>query len=310
MINCIRYDKRGVKRVSIDNLSLGKGRIWVDVNNPDDKELKKIGKVLGVYSRNLEDSLDIKEVPRAVVRKNYCFIVLRAPNKEKRSISIGIFVGRNYILTVHPKAIRSLSKFFKVCSTKEGDEFFGRGVSYVFYRIISEFTREFNSEIEKMSDKLDVIENKILKNKVEDIGELFTIKKHFMFIRRAIKSNMVVIKKLEDGGFKFIEGKEFMGDLFIEGTQLEHMADVYDEKLTNIFDMYMSSVSNKLNDIMKSFTVIASLLLLPMLVAGIWGMNFANIPFYNDKYGFYTPILFMVISMIIMLIFFKFKRWV
>jgi magnesium transporter len=75
-------------------------------------------------------------------------------------------------------------------------------------------------------------------------------------------------------------------------------------------DMYMSSVSNRLNDIMKSFTVIASLLLLPMLISGIWGMNFEKIPFFYYGNGFYVPLLIMAISVALMSFYFKKKKWI
>ncbi|MFH1376613.1 MAG: magnesium transporter CorA family protein [Candidatus Woesearchaeota archaeon] len=312
MISCIKHDKKSARKCSLDSANFNSGTYWIDVNNPDKKELGKIVKTLKVSDRNLLDSLDIKEVPRVVLRKNYCFVILRALTKDKKSVPIGVFVGKNYIMTVHPKLISSLDKFFNICLSKEGHEFFSMGVAYLFNRVISEFIREFNGELEKISDKLNKVEDKILKGTAQDMSDLFSIKKQFMFMRRAIRANMSAINKLNEVDSKLIrEGYENgISELIIEATQTEHLVGLYDEKLTGVFDMYMTSVSNKLNDIMRSFSVIASLLLLPMLISGIWGMNFANIPFFGQKYGFFIPIVLMLMSMMIMVVFFRKKKWI
>lgn len=310
MINCVKYEKKGVRKCSISSLNTNSRRFWVDVNKPEKKDLNKISKLFNISLRNLQDSLDIKEVPRVVSRRNYCFIVLRAPGKIGRTIPIGIFIGKNYIITVHPNQINSVDKFFKVCSTAEGSEFFESGTTYLLYRIISEFIREFSTDLEKMSDKLNKLEDKILKNEEKDDNKLFSIKRNFLFIKRAIRSNMAAIKNLEGNKFNFIDADSFKGELLVEATQVEHMADIYDEKLVGALDMYMSSVSNRLNDIMKSFGVVASLILIPTLISGIWGMNFAKIPFFDNQYGFYVPIGIMVLSVTLMLIFFRWKKWI
>ena len=91
--------------------------------------------------------------------------------------------------------------------------------------------------------------------------------------------------------------------------QVVSIAEMLRERLTGAMDMYMSSVSNKLNDIMRGFTVIASLLLLPMLISGIWGMNFAKIPFFDNPYGFFVPLLIMLFSVFLMVLWFRRKKW-
>lgn len=310
MIECVSYDKNGLKRNSIDNLDIGKDVVWVNMNNPNEKELTKVSKLFNISNRNLVDSLDIKEVPRAVLRNNYCLVILRAITKDKSS-PVGIFFGRNYIISVYPKSIKSIDNLAHLCMTKKGSEYLGPGADYLFNKIVSTIIKDFNIEIEKLSDSLEKIENKILKNKIHDMKELFSIKKRFMYVIRAIRANTIAIGKLNDASFGSIK-KNYEGhinELLVESNQIEHMAGIYEEKLTYTYQMYLSSMSNRLNDIMKSFTVIASLLLLPMLISGIWGMNFANIPLYNYRYGFYVVSLLMVISLIIMIIFFKFKKW-
>ena len=111
---------------------------------------------------------------------------------------------------------------------------------------------------------------------------------------------------------KFITNKNyiFLNGSHVEISQAENMIEFQREKIRGILDIHMSSVSNRLNDIMRSFTVLASILLLPMLISGIWGMNFAKIPFFDSDIGFYIPIILMFFSVVLLFIFFKYKKWV
>ena len=98
--------------------------------------------------------------------------------------------------------------------------------------------------------------------------------------------------------------------LYNEISQIISDVELSRDRLSQVMDMYMSSVSNKMNDTMKFFTVVAALLWLPMLISGIWGMNFQRIPFFYNPYGFFFPLILMIATVLLMIIFFKKKRWI
>ncbi len=311
MIKGVKYSNKKVSECSVKGINLSRDLVWLDVSSKNQEDFKPIEKKFGLYSRDFVDSIDINEVPRLSTRKDYLFIVLRVLNEKNKSTPIGVFLSKRFIITVHAKDIKPLSKFFKVLTTKEGKEFFNAGTDFLFYKIISELNRNLHKDLDDFEDKLDDTENKILKNKFENVHELFPLKRKLTYYKKALNMNREILGKLITSKTKFVSEKNdpHLNALAIELNQVESTLDFQRERLTGISEMHMSSVSNKLNDIMKSFTVLASILLLPTLISGIWGMNFEHIPFFNLEYGFYMPILLMVISVIGLYIFFKAKKW-
>ncbi len=311
MIKCVKYSGKKTSSVGLDKVNLIRDRVWVNVISPNDKELEKLKNKFKLYPRDLIDSLDENEIPRLSTRDRYSFIVFRSL-VGKNSTPIGIFLSKNFIITIHAKPVKPISDFFKIMFTSEGPEFFGRGIDFLFYKIISEMNRNLHKELNDFDDKLDKIENKVLKNKINNLNEIFPLKKLISHYGRAISSNLGIVDKLLNKTSKFVADKNyiFLNSVHVEIAQAENMVHYQGEKARGISEMYMSSVSNRLNDIMRSFTVLASILLLPMLISGIWGMNFAKIPFYNNPNGFFIPLIFMFFSIVLLFIFFKYKKWI
>lgn len=312
MIRGVKYSGGRVTPVSIQSVNLLRSSVWIDVTTKSSKDLKELEKKFKLYPRDLEDSVDMNEVPRIANRKEYSFIVLRSLTERGRSIPLGIFLSKKFIITIHPKEIKPLSNFFNIIHTKEGKEFFTRGLDFLFYRAFSEINRNLHRDLEKFDDKIDKMEERVLNNKLQDVNELFPLKKHATYYKKALSSNKEIIEKLQNKTSKFISERNFLdlNSLHVEVSQAENTVEFQREKLTGIADMYMSAISNRLNDIMRSFTVLASILLLPMLISGIWGMNFAKIPFFDNPYGFYIPLVLMVVCIILLFVFFKQRKWV
>ncbi len=311
MIKCVKYSGKKTSSVDLGKINLIRDSVWVDVSSPNDKEMKQLEKKFKLYSRDLVDSLDENEIPRLSNRDGYSFIVFRALVND-RTIPVGIFLSKKFIITVHGREIKPLSKFFKIMFASEGVEFFSRGLDFLFYKIISEMNRNLHKDLDDFDEKLDKMEDRVLKNKFSDFNEVFPLKKHISYYKRAISSNLEIVEKLQNRTSKFITNKNytFLNGVHVEISQAENMIEFQREKIRGILDIHMSSVSNRLNDIMRSFTVLASVLLLPMLISGIWGMNFAKIPFFDSSIGFFIPLILMFFSVVILFIFFKYKKWV
>ncbi len=312
MFRGVKYSKGKTSNISVKKVNLLRDTVWIDVSTKDKKELKELEKKFKLYSRDLEDSIDAREIPRLAHRKDYTFIVLRSLTEKSGSVPLGVFLSKRFIITVHHKEIKPLKNFFDVVLTKEGKEFFSRGVDFLFYKVVSEINRYSNGQLEKFDDKIEKVEDKVLNNRIQNANELLPLKKHLGFFKKALSSNRAIIEKLQNKTSKYISNKNYLdlNNLHVEIMQAESTVDYQREKLTVVSEMHMTATSNRLNDIMRSFTVLASIFLLPTLISGIWGMNFANIPFYNDTYGFYIPIVLMVASIILLFVFFKRKKWV
>jgi magnesium transporter len=311
MIRTLRYSGGKVKKSSSNNLRAG-DRMWIDLHDPSDAELKKVSKLTGVYVKDMQNALRNDELPRCVNRKNYSMIILRALNPRTGYSPFGLYVNKGFIVTVHSKKVLTVDDLFDLLQSEQGKEFFRNGLDYIFCRIVSYVTKRFHDELDKIEDKVDKLEDIILDGKVKSPHKIFDLKQTLMNVRRALVTNRDVVDIISGGFSKFLMIKRinWFSELKMEINQAISVSEMSRERLTGAMDMYMSSVSNRLNDIMKSFTVIASLLLLPMLISGIWGMNFSKIPFFEHGYGFYVPLIIMVASVFLMATWFKKKKWV
>jgi magnesium transporter len=310
MIRSLKYSNRVIKK-SVSSLSIG-DKAWIDLSDPSPGELSKVSKLTGVYAKDMESVLSGTVLPKTVNRNGYSMVVLRALNPKKGYSHFGIFISNKVIVTVHKKKVFAIDDLLELVSGKEGKEFFSNGLVYIFFRITSYVTKRFHSELDKIEDKIDVLEDDILSGKVKEPTKIFDLKQTVMNVRRALITNRDLVDVISGGYSKYVSSKNnsWLSELRIEMGQVVSISEMLRDRLTGAMEMYMGSISNKLNDIMKGFTVIASLLLLPMLISGIWGMNFSKIPFYENPIGFFVPLIIMVVSIILMVSWFKWKKWI
>lgn len=311
MIRSLRYSGNSVKKSSISSIKIGE-RIWIDLHKPSEKELSKVNKLTGIYVQDMKKVLSKDELPRCINRKTYSMVILRALNPKTGYSPFGIYISNKFIVTVHSKKVLTVDELFELLQGDQGKEFFSNGITYIFLRIVSYVTKRFQSEIDKLEDEVDELEDGILGGKVKSPNRIFNLKQVQMNIRRALVTNRDLIDIVSSDYSKFITTKNnnWFSELKMEINQGVSISEMSRERLTGTMDMYMSSISNRLNDIMRSFTVVASLLLLPMLISGIWGMNFAKIPFFDNPIGFFVPIIIMIASVFLMGMWFKQKKWV
>jgi|APSaa5957512622_1039677.scaffolds.fasta_scaffold62180_2 magnesium transporter len=308
MIRSLKYSG---SKVSKSLVSVGSAdRLWIDASNPTAGEMKRISKLTGIYVRDIQNVLARNVLPRTIDRKNYAVVILRAMNPKKGYAPLGVFISNRFIVTVHTTRIYAVEDLFELVG-KEPKEFFSKGVVYIFFRIASYVTNKFRSELDKLEDRVDKLEDEILAGKVEKPTKIFDLKGKVMNIRRALATNRDLIDVISGGYSKYLASKKqnWLSELRIEMSQVVSITELLRDRLTGAMEMYMSSISNKLNDIMRGFTVIASLVLVPTLISGIWGMNFAKIPFFDNAYGFYVPLLFMLISIALLTMWLKKKKW-
>lgn len=308
MIWTLSYSGKKVRK-STGSVKKG-GMMWIDVSGGSEKDFKKVSKLTGVHISDMKSVLDQNALPKVVNRKGYSMIVLRALSSRKY-FPFGIFISNKFMVTVHKKKVYAINDLSKLVSEREGKEFFSKGVAYLFYKLTYHVTTRLHRELDKVEDEMDDLEDKILDGKINGPTGIFSLKQIVMNIRRALKTNKDSVDLIFNGRSSYVPKSSlaWFSELKVEMEQVVSIAEMLRERLTGAMDMYMSSVSNKLNDIMRGFTVIASLLLLPMLISGIWGMNFAKIPFFDYQYGFFVPLGIMVVFVILMSLWFRRKKW-
>lgn len=286
MIEVIYVSKGIINKIDI-NKRFPKSPVWINTFNLGNNELSILNKRLGINKYVLKHFLDSREIPRIEQYKSYNIIILKflINNKIK---TLGVVKHKDYILTMCSENI----------NIKVDEEAF-KDSNILLKDILDSLIKNFSDRLQKVEDDINYLEDITFDEKIDnDPKQIFNVKKELMYLKKALNANKGVISKIKD-----------FEDVHLEINQLVDTENTLSSRITSVMDMYMSFSSNKLNEIMKSFTVIASLLLLPMLISGIYGMN-VMLPLGEIEGSFFIILGIMLFLMILMLLYFKLKKWV
>ncbi len=321
MLKVYNFQKGAVTEASPKDLA-AISVCWADCTAPSEEELKEISENTNITMDELNEALDQEERPKVSDLENYSLIIVRTPWNENGEIStlpIAIFVSKtkNNVITLtlqETRAIKRIKELLKINKV----ELYEKGVGFFTYTLIDEILSEYFTIIDRIEETIDEIEEEVVqKPGKKTIENIFAIKKTLIFFHRALTANREVISSIEKEYITQIDKKNIkrFRNLYNDAIQLIDTETTYRDILTGTLDIYLSSISNNLNQVVKTLTVITSFILMPTLIAGIYGMNFDtsshfNMPELLWKYGYFFALGLMVLSMLFMYWFFRRKGWI
>jgi len=320
MLKVYKFQKGGVKAGSLNDLG-SSSKCWTNCINPTKKELKDISEKAKISLSELKNVLDEEERPKVSDLENYSLIIVRTPwvqHDEILTTPISIFISknRNNVITITLKEVNSVKKIKELIDSKKID-IYEKGISFFTYRLIDEVLDTYFSILDILEEKIDMIEDKVVEKPDKlTVQHIFSVKKTLIFFHRSLTANREVISAIEKEYVANIDKKNIkrFRALYNDVTQLIDMEGTYRDILTGTLDIYLSSISNNLNQVMKTLTIVASFVLIPTLISGIYGMNFSKASPYNMpelywQYGYFFALGLMLTSIIFTYIFFRKKGW-
>jgi len=288
MIGVVYNSKGAIKNTTLDKYNF-EDTAWINVFSPSKEELDLLEKKTGISMQTLNHFLDNQELSRIEKLKDRDIIILKYL-VDKKVRTLGVVKAKNYTMTMCYENINI--PIDDNASLKSTDSF----MKNLIYNLI----KNFSSKLDSIDEEISIIEDVLFdENSRKDAKRILHIKKELMYIKKGLNSNKDVIQKMEN----------LDDDLRTEMNEMIETENTLSSRITVVMEIYMTYTSNKLNETMKSFTVIASLLLLPTLIAGIYGMNLA-LPLQNANGSFYIVLGVMLLLMILMVFYFKYKKWV
>ncbi|MBW2988813.1 magnesium/cobalt transporter CorA [Candidatus Woesearchaeota archaeon] len=316
MIKLLNYKKDRIVKGDLKDIGCPKTFTWVDVFEPSADEIKNIAEASKIPKADLKIALEDQR-PRIVdIGGPFSLIIFGTASFEKGGITTApmfIYVSKkhNCVITMRNKETKSIKKLERSIETR--DSLFQKGSGYFVYRVLDEILNIYFEVLEDIEKKVEVIEDDVLKHPdIKTVEKIFQAKKTLIYFTKTMSANREVITSIEkdylpDLGKK--DAAQFRA-LYNDTVQLIDMSTTYRDILTGTLDAYLSSVSNNLNKIMKTLTIGASFILIPTLIASIYGMNFKAMPEIGWKYGYLFSIGLMIVSVLVMWIFFKKKGWI
>jgi len=290
---------------------------WADIVNPTKDELKIIGKLVGLESSAIESLLEENSRPMINNLEKYSVIVFSTPLKEESVKPLVIFISKstNDFITVRYGESRSINRI-NSWDVKRKIVMFEKGPTYILFRLMDEILATYNMVIEDIDEKLGVIEDIIYseENHKEKklMVEMYNLKKVLIYFQKGLSANREVIASIEKEYGEFLNKKDLSKFrlLYSEMTRLIEITSTYREILTTLLEVHLSTISNSINVTMKKLTAWAALILVPSLIASIYGMNFNYVPKASLRYGFYLALGLMLVSMLILYAYFRRQDWI
>jgi len=290
---------------------------WININGLNHiTEIEKIGKHYNLHSLILEDIVNTSQRPKIDEYDDYIFVVLKMLyyNSEEKIVSeqVSFILGENYVLSFQEAegdvfdSVRDRLRFSK-------GRIRGLGSDYLLYALIDAVTDHYYFIIETMGNKIEDLEDNLFngQSKNEISQQIQDLKREVLKVRRAIFPLREIINRIEKTDNKLILDKtlHYYRDIYDHIIQISENIDIYREMIWGLMDMYMTSISNKMNEVMKVLTIIATIFIPLTFIAGIYGMNFDNIPELHYKYSYFILWAIMFVLFMGMLLYFKRKKW-
>ena len=290
---------------------------WININGLNHvNAIEKIGEHYELHPLVLEDIVNISQRPKIDEYEDYLFVVLKMlyydDNEKIVSEQVSFILGKEYVLSFQESEgdvfdeVRERIKQGKGrVRTMQSD--------YLLYILIDAIVDHYFSVIETLGDKIEDFESAIFSGDVgDDVNKnIQDLKREILKVRRAIFPLREVINRIEKIENSLIQKKTitYYRDIYDHIIQVTENIDIYREMIWSLMDMYMTTISNKMNEVMKVLTIMASIFIPLTFIAGIYGMNFEYIPELKYKYSYFVLWGVMIVIFISMVVYFKRKKW-
>ena len=290
---------------------------WINVDGVHQPEIvKKLGDYFGMHPLVLEDILNTDQRPKMEDFDKYIYIVLKMLAHDDKSNEIvaeqvSLILGLNFVISFQEK---EGDVFNPIRERIRGDK--GRvrkmGADYLAYTLTDAIVDNYFTILEKIVEKVEFLEGELVTNpRPETLQAIHNLKRELIFLRKSVWPLREVISGLERGESSLIKGttRVYLRDVYDHTIQVIDTVETLRDMVSGMLDIYLSSVSNKMNEVMKVLTIIATIFIPLTFVAGIYGMNFLNMPELEWYWGYPLVLFVMVAISITMLFYFRRKKW-
>ena len=286
---------------------------WVDFNEPTDEEIKHLSDTFHFHPLAIEDCVYRLQRPKLDYYDDHTFYVTHIVREEEKEIikeELDFFVGENFVVTFHHiPAIEVTQVWDRLLSQKNIDKW---DTFYVFYQVLDKIVDNYFPLIYKIEDELDKIEDNTQNKSMNDLmTELFDTRYMLLNLRHIINPMRDLLYRMLNSQhlIEIRDRREYFSDIYDHLLKLSEMVMSNREVTADIRDSYLSLNSHQTNNVMKVLTIITSIFAPLTFIAGIYGMNFENMPELTWKYGYFLALSFMGIAGVSMYLWFKSKGW-
>ncbi|GAB4345182.1 MAG: magnesium/cobalt transporter CorA [Candidatus Abyssubacteria bacterium] len=291
---------------------------WINIDGIHEVALlEKLGQCYGVHPLILEDILNTDQRPKMDDMDEYIFIVLKMlfynhVKSELQVEQVSIVFGKNFVISFQERQGDVFDPIRERIRTRKGRVRM-LGADYLAYALLDVIIDNYFIVLEKLGETIEELEENFVTEPTQaSLRTLHELKREGIFLRKAIWPLRELVAGLERGESDLIQDstRPYLRDLYDHAVQLIDTTETFQQMLSGLHDIYLSSASNRMNEIMKVLTIIATIFIPLSFVAGIYGMNFQYMPETQWHWGYFGALGVMAVAALGMLYFFKRKGWI
>jgi len=322
-IRFFQYDKNDMRYHALINLDELTPKLsdqfvnWVDVTGFENIDLiSQLGALFNIDQLTMEDMLNVGQLPKIEEREEYLYITLKLVDliEEENSFEFthySLIIRSNELITFSERPNKQIT-FIEDRLKNNLGIVRGSGINYLSYGIMDNIVDHYYFTLDWFTNILAELEAEMIENpSKKHINTILTFKKQWLLLRKAIYPFKEAIRKLVNMESAFIKsaGKHYVGDLHDHLQSIGETMEILRETLENLMDLYTSAISNKMNEVMQVLTVVATIFIPLTFIAGIYGMNFENMPELSWENGYFYVLGLMAFIGIWMIIYIRRKHW-
>lgn len=294
------------------------GVTWINLEGVHHVEtIERLGKYFDIHPLTLEDIVNTEQRPKIEEYPAYLFVVLKAsndafPNGQAGVHQISLVLKPGLVISFEERAGELFDSLRNRIRSGKG-RIRSVGSDYLAYCLIDAVVDRYFNTLEKLGEDIEVLQEQlIVKPTRTAMQEIHRMKRDLILFRRSVWPLREAVGSLLRGESSFIQKTTlvYLRDVYDHLVHVIDSIEIYREMLAGMMDLYLSSISNRMNEVMKVLTVIATIFMPLTFIAGVYGMNFRHMPELEWPWGYPAVLLLMLVVAVCMLRYFRRKKWI
>ena len=290
---------------------------WINVDGLHDvKTIEKIGPRFGIHPLVLEDIVNTGQRPKAEEFDEYIYVVIKMLDIDRAvdhitAEQVSLIIGPHFLISFQEKE-RGVFDFVRERIRKARGRIRKYGSDYLAYALMDAVVDHYFAILEKLAEKIEQLENQLLENPTSRILEdIHHIKREMIIFRKQVWPLREVLNSLIKDSSELIQESThiYLRDVYDHPIQVVDTIESLRDVLSGLSDLYLSTVSNRMNEVMKVLTIIATIFIPLTFIAGIYGMNFEFMPELKWPWAYPALWLLLIAIFVAMMLWFKRKKW-
>lgn len=296
--------------------------VWVDLQGETAEKAREAKDILlnvfNFHYLTVEDCLETRNQPKVEAFPDYFYFIVHGVKTETNSVNfvtkeLDGYLGKNFVVTFHVERFRSIKK---VKNQIRANPFAcQRGAAYVLHQILDQLVDLYMPVVDDFDNTINMLEDRVFRMKKGNtaiLEEIMDLRRAVARLKRISARQLDVLYRLSNGEFPQIPANiiPFYRDVHDHLLRISDLSESYRDLVSGLFDIHFSVTANKTNEVMKLLAIFSAIMLPLSLIAGIYGMNFDNMPELKTPNGYYLTLGFMVLIAVALLFYFWRKGWI